>query len=219
MKVVLFGATGMVGQGVLRECLEAPDVAAVLSVARRSVGATSPKLTELLREDLFDLGPVAEQLSGYDACFFCLGVSSAGRSEAEYRRVTFDLTISVARLLAERNPTMVFTYVSGAGTDPAGRAMWARVKGETENELLRMPFRAAYMFRPGVIRAMHGERSGTRGYRIAYTLLLPIVLLVAAVAPSSVTTTVNLGRAMLNAVRREAPSRWLSTRQINELAR
>ncbi len=220
MKVVVFGATGMVGQGVLRECVAAPDVEAVLVVSRRSLGAVSPKVTELVRPDLFDLAPAADRLTGYDACFFCLGVSSAGRSESEYRRVTYDLTVSAARLLATRNPQMVFAYVSGAGTDSSehGRSMWARVKGQTENELLRLPFRAAYMFRPGVIRAMHGERSGTAGYRWAYTVLLPILLLVAAVAPRSVTTTENIGRAMLNAVRRGAESRLLSTRQINGLA-
>ncbi len=221
MKVMLFGATGMVGQGVLRECLLDPAVNEVLAVGRGATDQRHPKLRELVRADLTDLGPVEDQLRGYDACFWCLGVSSAGRSEAEYAHVTYDLTVSVAQRLARLDPGMTITYVSGAGTDSTehGRSMWARVKGRTENALLAMPFRAAYMFRPGIIRPLHGIRSRTRGYRYAYALLLPIVLLLSAVAPNSITTTEKMGRAMIHVAARGAPKRILGTREINELAK
>lgn len=221
MKVLLFGATGMVGQGVLRECINDPRVETVLAVGRGSTGLHDSKLRELLRPDLGDLTPVADQLRGYDACFFCLGVSSAGLSEESYRRVTHDLTLSVAGTLARLNPGMVFTYVSGAGTDSTehGPRMWARVKGETENALLRLPFKAAYMFRPGVIRPMHGVHSKTKSYRILYAVLTPIVLLLAALAPNSITTTEKMGRAMIHVAREGAPTKLLATRDINALAR
>ncbi|MGA7649334.1 MAG: NAD(P)H-binding protein, partial [Thermoplasmata archaeon] len=164
MKVILFGATGMVGQGVLRECLLDPQVESVLSVGRSATGQQHPKLHEVVRGSLADLASIEDQLRGYDACFFCLGMSSAGMSEDDYRRVTHDLTVAAGQTLARLDPWMTFIYVSGAGTDSTehGRSMWARVKGRTENELLRMPFRAAYMFRPGVIRPLHGIRSKTR---------------------------------------------------------
>jgi uncharacterized protein YbjT (DUF2867 family) len=221
MKVVLTGATGMVGQGVLRECLLDPHVESILSIGRSETGTTDPKLREIVRKDLSDLGPIDEELRGFDACFFCLGVPSAGMSEADYTRVTYDLTISVAQRLVNLNPTMTFIYVSGAGTDSSehGRSMWARVKGRTENALLRMPFQAAYMFRPGVIRALHGIRSKSTSYRVLYAVLFPIVLLVAAVAPNSITSTEKVGRAMIHAAQRGAPKPLLGTRDINELAR
>ncbi|HTW76584.1 MAG TPA: epimerase [Thermoplasmata archaeon] len=220
MKVILFGASGMVGSGVLRECLADPSVVRVLCVGRHPLGRTDPKLAEITVPDLTDLVPVADALRGYDAGFFCLGVSSAGLSEADYRRVTHDLTLSVARTLAPLNPGMTFVYVSGAGTDSTERKgrMWARVKGETENDLLRLPFRAAYMFRPGVIQARHGIRSRTRVYRILYAILFPFVALVGLVAPNSITSTDRLGRAMIHVVERGAPQPWLGTREINRLA-
>ena len=219
-RVILFGATGMVGQGVLRECLLDPEVESVLSVGRRPVGRVHPKLRELVRADLFDLAPVEDDLRGYDACFFCLGVSSAGMTEADYRHVTYDLTVAVAATLSKLDPGMTFIYVSGAGTDSTehGRRMWARIKGRTENALLRLPFKAAYMFRPGVIRALHGIRSTTRVYRVLYAVLTPVVLLVSAIAPNSVTTTEKMGRAMIHAAARGAPSAVLDTRAINRLA-
>lgn len=221
MKVILFGATGMVGQGVLRECLLDPTVDEVLTVGRGATGQRHPKLRELVRPDLTDLGPVEDRLRSYDTCFFCLGVSSAGMSEPDYERVTYGLTVSVAGRLARLNPGMTITYVSGAGTDSTehGRSMWARVKGRTENALLAMPFRAAYMFRPGIIRPLHGIRSKTRGYRYLYALLFPVVLLLAAVAPNSITTTEKMGRAMIHVAERGAPKRILGTREINELAK
>ncbi|HET6212143.1 MAG TPA: NAD(P)H-binding protein, partial [Micromonosporaceae bacterium] len=157
MKVILFGATGMVGQGVLRECLLDPDVQEVLAIGRTPTGTHHPKLREIAHTDFLDFSTIENALAGYDACFFCLGVSSAGMSEDAYRRVTYDVTMAAARALAAANPSMTFVYVSGQGTDSSehGRSMWARVKGETENALLAMPLRA-YMFRPGYIQPMHG---------------------------------------------------------------
>ena len=151
MKILVFGATGMVGQGVLRECLLAADVEAVLAVGRTATGMSHSKLRDLVASDLFDIGAFQGELSGFDACFFCLGVSSAGMTEEAYTRLTYELTMKVAETLARLTPSMIFVYVSGTGTDSSehGRTMWARVKGRLENALLRLPFRAAYMFRPG----------------------------------------------------------------------
>ena len=156
MRILLFGATGMVGQGVLRECLVDGDVTRVLCVGRKPTGQQHPKLSELVVPDMSDYSAVEDKLSDFDACFFCLGVSSVGMSEADYRRITYDLTLAAAQPLARLNPQMTFIYVSGAGTDSTerGPTMWARVKGATENALMRLPFRAAYMFRPGFTRCM-----------------------------------------------------------------
>lgn len=216
----MLGASGMVGGGVLRECLLDPSVTEVLSIGRRSLGRSESKLREIIVPDVGDLSSVEDRLTGYDACFFCLGVSSAGMSEAEYRRLTYDLTLSVARTLSRLNAGMTFVYVSGVGTDSTeqGRSMWARVKGKTENDLLKLPFKAAYMFRPGIIRAKHGIRSRSRFYRVLYVVLYPVVLLAAAVAPNSVTTTESVGRAMIHVAARGAPARILYNRDINRLA-
>lgn len=220
MRVILFGASGMVGQGVLRECLLDPQVTHVTVVGRAPLGRTDPKLAEVVRPNVGDLADVERALSGFDATFWCLGVTSAGKGEAEYRAVTYDLTISAATALARWNPGMTFVYVSGAGTDSTerGRAMWARVKGATENALLRLPFRAAYMFRPGVIRARHGIRSRTTSYRVLYAILWPFVVLAGAIAPNSLTSTDRIGRAMIAAVRTAPRDRILGTRAINALA-
>ena len=219
MRVILFGGTGMVGQGVLRECLLDPRIDSVLAVGRTSVGQRAPKLEELLLSDVGDLSGVEGRLCGYDACFFCLGISSAGQSEAAYRRVTHDLTIRVARTLVGLNPGMTFVYITGAGTDSTerGRSMWARVKGQTENELLRMPFKAAYMFRPGAIQALHGIRPKSRTYRLLYAVLWPLLYLAKAVAPNSVTTTERVGRAMIRVAMDGGPMPILNTREINRL--
>jgi len=221
MKIILFGASGMVGQGVLRECLQATDVDRVLAVVRHPLGThTDARVHELVRDDLADLAPVAAELTGYDACFFCLGVSSAGMSEADYTRVTYELTLAAARLLVERNPTMVFIYVSGDGTDSSerGRSMWARVKGRTENALVALPFRAAYMFRPAFIRPMYGVVSKTRLYRVLYVVAWPFYPLLRLVIPGRMTTSENVGRAMLEAARHGAPGPILDSRAINALA-
>jgi uncharacterized protein YbjT (DUF2867 family) len=219
MKVIIYGATGMVGQGVLRECLLDPGVERVLAVGRAPTGQRHQKLEELVLADLLDLTPHQAALAGFDACFFCLGVSSAGMSEADYRRITFDLTLATARLLAGLSPTMTFIYVSGQGTDATGtgRIMWARVKGETENALLALPFKAV-MFRPGFIQPLHGITSRTVLYRALYAVFSPIFPVLNALAPGAVTTTERLGRAMLAVARRGAPKPVLETGDINEVA-
>lgn len=197
MKVILFGASGMVGQGVLRECLQDAGVERVLAVGRSPVETEHPKLEELLLKDFYDLSPVEPELRGYDACFFCLGVSSAGMTETDYRRVTYDLPLAAARSLARLNPAMTFIYVSGQGSDSTekGRVMWARVRGATENALLALPFKAAYMFRPGIIRPLHDVRSKTALYQVFYTLLGPLLGLVSWLVPDSLTSTEQVGRA------------------------
>lgn len=219
MNVLLFGATGMIGQGILRECLLDPDVTRVVSISRRRAAPPHPRLVEILSNDLSDLTGVATELQGLDACFFCLGVSSAGMSEQEYRRVTYDLTVSAATLLAKLNPSMTFIYVSGEGTDSTerGRTMWARVKGATENALLAMPFKAAYMFRPAFIQPMHGEVSRTPSYRILYRLVSPLVSLLRRLFPKYFTTTEQIARAMLRAAKSGAPATVLDTVAINAM--
>jgi len=219
MDVVLFGATGMVGQGVLRECLLDPEVRRVLSIGRTGTGQQHPKLHEIVRDNLFDYSDMESDLAGYDACFFCLGVSAAGKTEAEYRRITYDITLAAATTLARLNPQMTFIYVSGTGTDSTerGRTMWARVKGSTENAILRLPFKAAYMFRPAGIQPMHGETSKTRLYRVFYVIARPLMPLLKRLFPRSMTTTEQLGRAMIAAARNGAPQAILETEDINRL--
>jgi uncharacterized protein YbjT (DUF2867 family) len=219
MKILLFGATGMIGQGVLRECLLDPRVTAILSVGRNLSGQTHPKLREILHQDFFDFSAIEGDLSGLDACFFCLGVTSAGLAEEAYRRLTHDLTLAAARALSRLNPGLTFIYVSGAGTDSTerGRVMWARVKGQTENALLRLPFKAVYLFRPGLIQPLHGITSSTRLYRILYRVLGPFLPLLKAVWPDSLTTTEQLGKAMIHAALQGAPRPVLETRDINRL--
>ena len=211
MKVILFGATGMVGQGVLRECLIDEGVEAVLVIGRNSIGQTHPKLREVLLRDSFDVNAARSELKGYDACLFCLGVSSAGMNEVDYTRLTFDLTMRWARALAEINPAMAFIYVSGAGT--GGKSMWAQVKKRTEDELLAL-FPSAYMFRLAALRPMHGEVSKTRWTRISYALFWPLLPLVRIIAPGAVITTEELGRAMIRAARHGAPKRVLENRDL-----
>lgn len=219
MKVVLFGATGMVGQGVLRECLADPLVTSVLSIGRGPTGKSDPKLRELSHKDFTDFSALEPELSGYDACFFCLGVSSAGMKEADYRHVTYDYTLAAAGTLAKLNPQMTFIYVSGAGTDGTekGRTMWARVKGETENAILKLPFKAAYMFRPGAIQPMDGIVTKTKMYRALLAVFGPLFPLLRRLFPRHVTTTRILGRAMIKAARDGAPSPWVESWDINQL--
>jgi uncharacterized protein YbjT (DUF2867 family) len=221
MRILLFGATGMVGQGVLRECLKAPDVDLIQIVGRTAVGLEDPKVREIVRQDLSDLGDVEADLRDFDACLYCLGVSSAGMSEQQYSRLTFDLTLSVARTLSRLNNRMVFIYVSGAGTDNTerGRTMWARVKGRTENALRGVTFRALYLFRPGIIQPLNGERSKTRAYRLLYQWGAPLLPLLRRVAPDRISTTESLGQAMLAAVRNGAKKTILEAADINTLAR
>ncbi|GJD73152.1 Rossmann-fold NAD(P)-binding domain-containing protein [Methylobacterium goesingense] len=205
MRILLFGATGMVGAGVLRECLLASDVTEVRTVGRTPTGRAHLKQHETVVQDLFDPGPTAwREMTGYDACFFCLGVTSSGLTEAEYLRLTNDLTLAVAGRLALLDPDMTFVYVSGAGTDGGGRgrSMWARVKGRTENALQALPFAGAFMFRPAVILPMHGERSKTTSYRLLYRLTGPVLHLLRRMAPAQLLTTEVIGRAMLAVARR-----------------
>ena len=204
MKVIIFGASGMVGQGVLRECLADPDVERVLCVGRSSIGQQHSKLREIVIPNLFELESIAPDLAGYDACFYCLGVSSAGMSEQNYAHITFDLTMVVAGTLLQRNSAMTFIYVSGMNTDSTerGRSMWARVKGRTENALLRHPFKATYMFRPGAIIPMHGIKSKTGWYNALYAVTKPLFPLMRKFFPGSVTTTEQVGRAMLAVAKR-----------------
>ena len=218
MNVLLFGATGMVGQGVLRECLLEPDVTRVVTVGRAATGQRHAKLGEIVASDLFDLSAHEAGLTGFDACFFCLGVSSAGMKEADYRRITYDLTLSVAGILAQDTPGMTFVYVSGQGTDSSehGRSMWARVKGATENALLALPLRA-FMFRPGVIQPVHGVRSKTRLYSTIYRLTGPLLSLLRKLFPRLVITSETLGRAMVQVADRGAERTVLSPGDLNEL--
>lgn len=220
MKVLLFGATGMIGQGVLRECLLDPQIESVRTVGRSATGVRNPKLTEIVQPDLFHFANIEPELTGFGACFFCLGVSSAGMSEEQYTHLTYDLTLAAAETLARLNPGMTFVYVSGTGTDSSekGRIMWARVKGRTENALLRLPFKAAYMFRPGVILPVHGERSRTPAYRILYRLTAPILPLFLRLFPRHVLTTEQIGRAMIHVARHGAPKPTLETWDIAECA-
>ena len=219
MKVILFGASGMVGQGVLRECLLDPDVTEVVAVARSPLGHEDPKLRQVFHDDFTDFSAVAGELSGAAACFYCLGVSSAGHSPQDYTRITYDCTLAAARTIADGNPELTFTYVSGEGTDSSeqGRTGWARVKGRTENALLAMDMRA-YMFRPGWIQPLHGERSRTGWYRTMYAATGWLYPVLRRVAPKYVTTTQALGRAMLAVVRLEgAGPHILHSPDINRL--
>jgi uncharacterized protein YbjT (DUF2867 family) len=213
MKVILFGATGMVGQGVLRECLLDPRVEAVLSLGRSATGQQHPKLRELVHRDLLDYAAIESDLSGYDACFFCLGVTSAGMSAADYRRITYDVTLAAANVLARLNPQMTFVFVSGAGT--GGKQMWARVKADAENALLKLPFKAAYMFRPAIIQPLHGIRSRTASYRVFYAITRPLLPLLKRALPKYMTTTEQIGRAMIAVAMHGAPGAILETVEIN----
>ena len=218
MKVIVFGATGMVGQGVLIECLRDPDVTEVLTVGRSATGQQHPKLREIVHKDFLDFSTIEKDITGYDACFFCLGVSSIGMDAERYRHLTYDITLAAARPLARLNPDMTFVYVTGAGTDSTeqGRVMWARVKGKTENDLLKLPFRVAYMFRPGAIQPLHGVRSTTAWVQVLYVMTGPLLSFLHQVAPKYVTTTEEVGRAMLNVAKRGYPRPILEMDDIHK---
>lgn len=219
MKVILFGATGMVGQGALRECLLDPAVDAVLVVGRKPTGRTHAKLREIIHGDFWNFSTIAPQLTGYDACLFCLGVTSLGMSEDDYRHVTYDITMAAATTLVRVNPGMTFVYVTGRGTDSTeqGSQMWARIKGRTENDLLKLPFRAAYMFRPAAIQPLHGIKSRTAWYQAIYTVSAPLFSLLRRIAPTYVTTTEQLGRAMIKVARDGYPKPVIESDEINRI--
>ena len=215
-KVILFGATGMVGQAVLRQCLLDPDIESVLSIGRKPSGLSHPKLRDLVRADLFDFSVNAGELKAYDTCFFCLGVSSVRMSEAEYTHLTYDLTMGWANALARENPAMRFLYVSGMGT--GGKSMWARVKGRTENDLLAL-FPGAIMIRLGALRPIHGERSKAPGGGVLLTLLAPLWPIFQWLWPNGVITTEEFGRAMILAARGGGSKRVLESADLVALGR
>lgn len=196
IRAIVTGATGMVGEGVLHECLQSPDVEAVLIINRKPSGMSHPKLKEIIHANFFDLSPIQAQLGGYNACYFCLGVSSVGMKEEEYTQMTYTLTLHVAETLSKLNPDMTFCYVSGSATDSTekGRSMWARVKGKTENDLMKLPFKAVYNFRPGYMHPTPGLKN-TLPYYKYLSWMYPVVR---KVFPNFVSTLAELGQAMLN---------------------
>ena len=201
------------------ECLLDPGVEAVLSVGRSPLRERQPKLREIVQKDFTDYSAIESQLTGYDACFFCLGVSSVGMAEERYRRLTYDITLAAANALSRLNPQMVFIYVTGRGTDSTeqGGSMWARIKGKTENDLLKLPFKAAYMFRPAGIQPLHGIRSKTAWVQAIYVATAPLWSLLHRVAPKYVTTTEQVGRAMIRVARQGYPKPVLESEDINRL--
>lgn len=221
MKVIIFGATGMVGRGALLECLDDERVESVLLVSRHPVDISHAKVRELMHNDFFDFSDIQWQFADHDACFFCLGVSSVGLSEHDYRHLTYDLTLAAATAIASvTSQRLTFCYVSGEGTDSTerGRVAWARIKGQTENMLLRLPFKAAFMVRPGYIQPLRGIRSKTQWYQAFYTVLGPFYRLVRWLAPRYVTTTVNVGRAMIQVAATGYAKQILRSDDINRLA-
>jgi uncharacterized protein YbjT (DUF2867 family) len=219
MKVILFGATGMVGQGVLRECLVDASVESVLVVGRSPTGQHHAKLHEVLHQDFTNFSAIESGLRGYDACFFCLGVSSVGMDAERYRHLTYDVTMAAATALVALNPGMVFTYVTGRSTDSTeqGPVRWARVKGKTENDLLKLPFKAAYMFRPAGIQPLHGVRSKTAWVQAIYVVAAPLLSYLARTAPKYMTTSEQLGRAMIKVARDGYPKPVLESEDINAI--
>ncbi len=217
IRAIITGATGMVGEGVLQECLEHPDVEAVLVLGRKTCGVIHPKLKEILHADFYDLSPIADKLSGYNACFFCLGKSSVGMKEADYYKVTYTLTLHVADTLVKRNPDMTFCYISGAATDSTekGRSMWARVKGKTENDLMKLPFKAAYNFRPGFMQAANGAKNTPVLYK-AMAWMYPFFR---AVLPNFTCTLKEVGVAMIKAASQGYEKKILEVKDIVELAK
>jgi hypothetical protein len=215
IKAIITKATGMVGEGILLECLNHPDVEQVLVINRKPGGVSHPKLREIVHSDFFHLDPIEPQLAGYNACFFCLGVSSVGMSQEEYRHITYDLTLNVGQLLARLNPEMTFCYVTGAGTDSSeqGRTMWARVKGATENALMRL-FPRAYMFRPAFMKAVPGQRNVKSFYNF-FAWIYPIGR---ALYPAGFCTLQEVGRAMINAATKGYSKQILEVKDIVKLS-
>ncbi|MCG6187269.1 Rossmann-fold NAD(P)-binding domain-containing protein [Maribellus maritimus] len=220
-KVIVTGATGMVGKGVLLECLDHPEISEVLAVGRNHLEIDHPKLKQLIHKDFINFSEVKSQLTGYNACFYCLGISSVGLKEEEYKKITYDFTLALAKTLLENNPQMTFNYVSGQGTDSSesGRVMWARVKGKTENDLLKLGFNQAFMFRPGIIIPLRGIKSRTKSYRFMYNYFMWLVKIVKTLAPNSVVSTTQIGQAMINSMLRGFPQNVLKAKDIIELSK
>lgn len=220
-KVIITGATGMVGKGVLLECLDHEFIDEVLLIGRNPVGMNHPKIKELILKDLSDFSGSKDQLSGYDACYFCMGISSAGMKQEEYERITYDYTLALAKTLYELSPQMTFNYVSGQGTDSTekGRIMWARVKGKTENDILKMGFKQAYMFRPGMIIPLRGIKSRTKLYQFMYDYFMWMVKLTKFISPDSVVDTTQMGHAMINSMLRGYDKNILTPKDIIALSK
>jgi hypothetical protein len=220
MNVVIFGATGMVGHGALLECIDDPRVKSILVIGRMTVGVSHPKVEEILMSNFRDYRAIQNRFADRDACLFCLGVSAAGMKEDKYRALTFDVTMAAADAMVSANPNMTICYVSGQGTDSSeqGSVMWARVKGQTENALLRLRFKAAYMFRPGVIQPMRGVKSKTPLYNVFYVLLGPLVKIARGFFPKHITTTEAVGRALIEVSLHGHPKQILETEDINRVA-
>ncbi|WP_321997643.1 NAD-dependent epimerase/dehydratase family protein [Draconibacterium orientale] len=220
MNVIITGATGMVGKGVLLECLDHESVEKVLVIGRNPVNVTHPKLEELIHNDFSNFSTVKKQLAGYDACFLCMGISSVGMKEDDFKKITYDYTLSLARELLPLNPKMTITYVSGDGTDSSekDRVMWARVKGKTENDLIKLGFKQAFMFRPGLIIPLRGIKSRTKAYQFVYDYFMWLVRLFKAVAPNAVVNTTQLGKAMINCVLYGYSSVIIKPKDIIQLA-
>jgi hypothetical protein len=216
IRAIITGTTGMVGEGVLQECLLSPEVESVLVINRRPCNRTHPKLKEIIHQNFFDFSAIKDELIGFNACFFCLGVSSVGMKEDKYHSLTYDLTMALANILVKQNPDMVFCYVSGTGTDSTekGRIMWARVKGKTENHLMQLPFRKAYMFRPGYIQPTKGLKNV---YKI-YKVIAPLYPLWKLIFPKFVCTLADIGKAMINAVSKGYEKQILEAEDIVKLA-
>lgn len=217
MKVIIFGATGMVGLSALRECIVDDSVQEIVTIGRKHPEQEHIKLKSIELEDVTNLQRIEHELKGFDTCLFCLGVSSQGMKEEEYRRITYDITLSVAETLVRLNPLMTFLYVSGSGTDSSerGRSMWARVKGKTENDLLRLPFKAAYMFRPGIILPSNGVKSKTKMYQLLYDVLRPFYPILRKL--KSVVTSEQLGKAMIKVVLTGYPNPIIEANEIKKI--
>jgi len=216
INAIITGSTGMVGKGLLVECLESEHVKSVLLINRQPVGFEHPKVKEIIHKNTFDLTSIKDQLTGYNVCYFCLGVTAAGKSEQEYHIITYDLTLNFAKTILEQNPDSIFCYVSGAGTDSTekGRMMWARVKGKTENKILAMSFKSAYMFRPAYIQPMKGIRSKTKLYNMFYSFLKYFYFILKSF-PKYVTSTDRLGKAMIKTVAKGYDKNILESKDIN----
>lgn len=220
MKVIVTGTTGMVGKGVLLECLDHPNITEALSISRKPTGIDHPKLKELIHQDFSEFVSVAGQLRGYDACYACMGVSAAGMKEEQYKKLTYDFTLSLAKELLQINKDMTFNYVSGVGTDSTekGRTMWARVKGKTENDLLNLGFRQAYMFRPGAIIPLRGIQPSSKMYRILINNLKWLIKLMKRISPDSVVDTAQIGLAMINVTLKGYDKKIITPKDILILA-
>ena len=221
IKAIIFGASGMVGRGVLLECLDCGDVESVLIVNRESIGINHAKLKEVIHKDFLNYDAIEEQLKGFNACFWTLGISAIGLSEEKYKQITYDFTLKAAKTIIKLNPETTFCYVSGAGTDSTekGRSMWARVKGKTENDIMKLPFKGSYVFRPGYIQPMRGVKSKTGWYNTMYVLFKWLYPLFKTLFPGMVTTTINFGKAMIKCAKDGYSQQILNSKDINSLSK